>query len=1266
MTPGWGRALDAGFLLHRSGPASKMVTRLSGEICVSAKEREVRCPGAVLSLVGIAFLTVFAAAAAAAAGRVPLRVDAPPGGEGGPAIPVTGGVPFPKGALQSVENVRVLDSAGSELPLQVTRLAVWPDGSVKWALIDTVLVPADGKALTLEYGTGVTRAPVEDPLEVEATPTSVRITGGGVTATVTKAGGGVVDALTLAGREIFPSGKGARLVLNTMRVPAGASETSLPTHSFSSWDPSAVIDEGKVSIDELTLEATGPLRVTVLIRGKVLLSHYGETLPEAMKKGDPAGQMPFSMRVSFYRNCPVVSGQHQIIFTGEPDRDYIADWGIDLPGCAAGRGSLILEPGVELDVIDGKAAPAREQTRLAWAPIKDGFALIRQGWQNRPVGITQHEDGARVEFWPAAAGVWDLRRYAREWGVGETAADAPRSDIELYSEFAARGLAKSHDFVLYFGGEVGDGPAPPAVRALSSRALLVAPPGWYGASGALGYFAPEQTAGRFAGVDAKLRRTMDYYLFNQDLFQWYGKISYGNWQTRYVQMHRNDRWERDYGRWAWALNDGAGRIGHMLMLAYLRTLDRRYFEAGEAFNRINYDTNMVHTYYHFENARNGLWHVTGCSHRHNVQPFGCPYIGMRGSYPGGARILYLLTGDGVIKDGLDLVVEASLEYAQGKTYRFGASAGSDGEGAGANALLWAYETTGEKRYLDAVKTILDKSGLIPPKPGRGLGYGPSFGLFNAAGEYADLTGEADWRSRVTKLARMGLREKNAGTYLYTYAIASRLNRSREFLPAMQTALLEFGKPSDRLLADLPPERWPGHGGRRRVADTHANIARDIPYAVAALVPFASPGPWPGKKPAPTDLPAKAPDDWYSPGGQFQADDVPPPAEELFSLTPQGEAPGLKAGQATWTIKGGLPSQVEVNGMRALAGAVTPFALLIQPGNDPRLAQKAELVTGKVTKSGALADGSVVARGVLGKGTFSLRLRPVVVDGVPAVRAEMALRSPGDALAVATWGLRLPLKPGRDAHKVQMTSPGTFRVERWRIDQNDEKMYEWLRSDKKARWPIWRVAGVSLGPGRSYRIWKANMQSTSPLFMQEGVGSPAWLDVTDRGGRKWWGVTVRVLPPAGGSGLSGVATVAELTTGMVRVQFHDVALPPVPASAAQAGLSGAADIIFHDGWRPPLGPPELTRPQYKRFMDDLNYNENYGLFALRFNLSDTHRVSGAPAQWREKITAAGIEPREILYSMWPDQLETFCKRLRVRFDPRDEEGTVRRVIGNYRK
>ncbi|MFW6438194.1 MAG: hypothetical protein ACOCZ7_04185, partial [Armatimonadota bacterium] len=71
--------------------------------------------------------------AASIAATVPITVQNPTG-LALEAEPVTTGVPFPEGALASGENVRLLDEAGTELPLQVTVTGEYPDGSVRWLL----------------------------------------------------------------------------------------------------------------------------------------------------------------------------------------------------------------------------------------------------------------------------------------------------------------------------------------------------------------------------------------------------------------------------------------------------------------------------------------------------------------------------------------------------------------------------------------------------------------------------------------------------------------------------------------------------------------------------------------------------------------------------------------------------------------------------------------------------------------------------------------------------------------------------------------------------------------------------------------------------------------------------------------------------------------------------------------------------------------------------------------------------------------------------
>lgn len=76
--------------------------------------------------------------------------------------PVSGGVPFAEGVLRLTERVRLVDSAGKERPVQVETLCTWPDGSVKWLLVEFAAdLPRDVlEKFVLEYGPRVTRSRV--------------------------------------------------------------------------------------------------------------------------------------------------------------------------------------------------------------------------------------------------------------------------------------------------------------------------------------------------------------------------------------------------------------------------------------------------------------------------------------------------------------------------------------------------------------------------------------------------------------------------------------------------------------------------------------------------------------------------------------------------------------------------------------------------------------------------------------------------------------------------------------------------------------------------------------------------------------------------------------------------------------------------------------------------------------------------------------------------------------------------------------------------
>src|SRR5512136_602774 len=99
--------------------------------------------------------------------------------------PVRTGVPFENGKLKSTDNIRVL-IGGKETDAQARLLAMWPDKSVKWALLD--FSAKDGEVVTVEYGSEVKRKIVSDGIKVQKSADAITLDSGVIRLTVRKNG----------------------------------------------------------------------------------------------------------------------------------------------------------------------------------------------------------------------------------------------------------------------------------------------------------------------------------------------------------------------------------------------------------------------------------------------------------------------------------------------------------------------------------------------------------------------------------------------------------------------------------------------------------------------------------------------------------------------------------------------------------------------------------------------------------------------------------------------------------------------------------------------------------------------------------------------------------------------------------------------------------------------------------------------------------------------------------------------------------------------
>ncbi|NQU09846.1 hypothetical protein HQ590_03575, partial [bacterium] len=89
---------------------------------------------------------------------VPCRINVAYGDLNPAGLPVAAGVPFPKGTVRPETPFAVRSPAGEPRPVAVRPLALWPDGSVRWALLSFGARQAGGHEV-LPGQTAATAAP---------------------------------------------------------------------------------------------------------------------------------------------------------------------------------------------------------------------------------------------------------------------------------------------------------------------------------------------------------------------------------------------------------------------------------------------------------------------------------------------------------------------------------------------------------------------------------------------------------------------------------------------------------------------------------------------------------------------------------------------------------------------------------------------------------------------------------------------------------------------------------------------------------------------------------------------------------------------------------------------------------------------------------------------------------------------------------------------------------------------------------------------------
>ena len=588
----------------------------------------------LLLSVGVAMACAAPGRAQDTVARIPIRVERAVDG-----APLTFGIPFPKDALRSPEEVRVVTVEGREIPSQITEVSTWEpaDTSIKWVWVFFFAEEAD--RYVVEYGSGVQRAPTTGARILvrnnQRDNGGAEVTTGPLRFTVRKGEGGFLGGVALDvdddgfdAADVIADGAGGRGSFLDLLDDAGVGASR-------AFVTRTVVEKG-----------SGPLHAIVRVEGEY---RYNRSDNNAA---------PFVTRIHAYAGRSYLRVQHTFVYTGVPDKHRPQDG--DQPHVATQNERLIV-----VDRTDtGWTVP---EDRIAAAGLSVGLKLsgdrqlstrLREGawWETEgrrrtethgvesagDVSLFQTgEAPTRMPPLPSSSNETRMGGFAAQLRAGErTLADAeradgwvdlsderrglaigirhfleeypkeirfdaastnlataflwsPRADPMSFARFSnepgqenavenwAQGHAKTSEAIFYFH----PGAALQADLARTMSYVLEPPvphadPGWYGRSGVYGRFAG--STGRFPDFERALDYKFDWVLFNQQWEPWFGMFDYGDLRNSF-----------DGAEWrTWGHGEPAQ--DYMIWLQFMRTGDADIFDAAQAASRHLMDVDNTH------------------------------------------------------------------------------------------------------------------------------------------------------------------------------------------------------------------------------------------------------------------------------------------------------------------------------------------------------------------------------------------------------------------------------------------------------------------------------------------------------------------------------------------------------------------------------------------------------------------------------------------------------------------------------------------------
>ncbi|MBT3380645.1 MAG: hypothetical protein HN742_39775 [Lentisphaerae bacterium] len=505
----------------------------------------------------------------ASSGRIPLRLDYPEELEL-PAWPVTFGVPFPRGALASAGNIRVVDGAGIGVPVQVLRTATWdgPDGDIKWVLVD--MSARKGATYALEYGTAVQRAELESQLTVADSVDGVTVSTGALRVEFSRRKSHLMSGVWLGGEPKLQ----ARRRMDVVDQNGTRYVTSDRPEDY-----------------RLEVETRGALRVVVKATGWY-------------RDAAGTGLLEYVTRVHLYAGQPFVRVIHTFVVHFDTDKTFLRDVAIpfDAPTGTARKAVFQLGTGFGAEV-ERTTLPARlvQDSTNHFSLMEAGELLtegkrvggwvvhgsehgvmavaLRNMWQDHPKELEATEDGVIAHLWPAhsermldfrASSVLGPERYERLDGVYHQR--WYEGGLDKYDQ--AMGLAKTNELIVAFSDDLDGKGAMATCAAQEKPPFVVADSDWMCRTDVFGPLHPRDPE-RYPEIEKTFDVAFGRYEFLRDHLDNYGFFDHGDVNYVVNWDEENQRWwERPWRRMASRFYG----ISVMPWTMFARSGDRRYLQ----------------------------------------------------------------------------------------------------------------------------------------------------------------------------------------------------------------------------------------------------------------------------------------------------------------------------------------------------------------------------------------------------------------------------------------------------------------------------------------------------------------------------------------------------------------------------------------------------------------------------------------------------------------------------------------------------------------